>query len=68
MTALTVKDLVSILFGDSLLSGGRNLRALAIFGIYKKSETFDVSFRGPLLWELYVNHCSWQKETEGLLV
>ena len=44
-------------FGDSLLSGGGG--GVATFwgslflGFYEKSETFDVTFEGSLLWELY---------------
>ena len=45
---------------------------LAIFGIYKKSLTFDVTFEGSLLWELYGSYqCDpsanlWNNSWHGL--
>ena len=43
-------------FGDSLLSGGGGVATFwgsLFLGFYEKSETFDVTFEGSLLWELY---------------
>ena len=50
-----------------------SLPGLATFGIYKKSLTFDVTFEGSLLWELYGSYkCDpsvnlWNMSTEHVL-
>ena len=51
------KNLVLILLGTRYFRGGGG--GVATFwgslflGFYEKSETFDVTFEGSLLWELY---------------
>ena len=52
------KNLVLILLGTRYFRGGGG-GGVATFwgslflGFYEKSETFDVTFEGSLLWELY---------------
>ena len=52
------KNLVLILLGTRYFrggggGGGATFWGSLFWGFYEKSETFDVTFEGSLLWELY---------------